>query len=127
MKIAISTDENFVSAHFGRCPSYTIVDIENNQIVNKEIIDNPGHQPGFIPQFLHQKNVDCIICGGMGSRAASLFEEFGIKTIVGITGQINETIEKFLKNELKSSNNTCSPESGKDYGLEKTECDHFNN
>ena len=28
MKIAISTDGDFVSAHFGRCPSFTIVDIE---------------------------------------------------------------------------------------------------
>jgi len=28
MLIAIATDGNFVSAHFGRCPSYTIIEIK---------------------------------------------------------------------------------------------------
>jgi len=29
MKAAISTDPVSVSVHFGRCPTYTIVDIDN--------------------------------------------------------------------------------------------------
>ena len=33
MKIAISTDGDFVSAHFGRCPEYTILDIENGKVI----------------------------------------------------------------------------------------------
>ena len=31
MRVAISTDGDFVSAHFGRCPSFTIIDIENDK------------------------------------------------------------------------------------------------
>jgi len=31
MKIAISTDAGFVSAHFGRCPSFTIAEIEEEK------------------------------------------------------------------------------------------------
>lgn len=69
MRIAISTDGDFVSAHFGRCPSFTLVDIENGTMVHKETLDNPGHEPGFIPRFLHQKGAECIVCGGMGGRA----------------------------------------------------------
>ena len=38
MKIAISTDGEYVSGHFGRCPSFTVVEIEENEIKNKEII-----------------------------------------------------------------------------------------
>jgi len=36
MKVAISTDQGHVSAHFGRCPSYTIVEIEKGQILKQE-------------------------------------------------------------------------------------------
>jgi len=124
MKIAISTDGDFVSPHFGRCPSFTIIDIENNEIKEKKVIDNPGHQPGFIPQFLHQKGVECIICGGMGPRAETFFAELGIQTIVGVTGKIEDVIEKILKGTLESGESLCKPGSGKGYGLDKTECEH---
>ena len=57
MKVAISTDGNMVSAHFGRCPSYTIVEIDEKKVVKRDLVQNPGHQPGFIPEFLHEKGV----------------------------------------------------------------------
>ncbi|MFZ6017802.1 MAG: NifB/NifX family molybdenum-iron cluster-binding protein [Nitrospirota bacterium] len=47
MRVAISTDGNFVSEHFGRCPSFTIIEFNDGQIIKKEVIQNPGHQPGF--------------------------------------------------------------------------------
>ncbi len=75
MKIAISSDRGFVSAHFGRCPSYTLVEIKEGQVLKKEEIQNPGHQPGFLPQYLSEMDVDCIIAGGMGHRAQSLFAQ----------------------------------------------------
>ena len=124
MRIAISTDGDSVSAHFGRCPSFTIVDIEESKVVKKETVDNPGHEPGFIPQFLHNKKVKCIIAGGMGRRAEGLFYEMGIQAIVGISGKVDEAIEEFSKGVLKGSQSLCKPGSGKGYGLDKTQCDH---
>ena len=59
MRIAISTDGGTVSAHFGRCPAFTIVDIEDGKVLHKEEISNPGHHPGFLPRFLHKKGVNC--------------------------------------------------------------------
>lgn len=107
MKIVISTDGDFVSPHFGRCPEFTIIDIENNRIVKREKINNPGHQPGFLPQFFHQKGVNVIICGGMGERAKSMFNDLGIKTIVGISGKIDEVIGKLEKGILEVGENLC--------------------
>ena len=126
MRVAISTDGDFVSAHFGRCPSFTIVDIDNAKVIKKEIVDNPGHQPGFIPQFLHEKGVNCIIAGGMGMRATGFFNDFGIQAIVGISGKVSEVIEKLLKGTLEGGESLCKPGAGKGYGIEKTECDHPN-
>ncbi len=126
MRVAISTDGDLVSAHFGRCPSFTIVDIDNGKITKKTEVANPGHQPGFIPQFLDEKGVECIIAGGMGMRATSLFEELGIKTIVGVSGKIEDALEQLKKGDLKGGESLCKPGAGKGYGLEKEECDHPN-
>ena len=124
MKISISTDGDSVSAHFGRCPSFTIADVDNGKLINREVIDNPGHDPGFLPKFLHQKGVNCIIAGGMGQRAVGLFTEQNIEVIVGISGLINEVIEKIEKGTLEGGESLCDPGDGKGYGLDKTECTH---
>jgi predicted Fe-Mo cluster-binding NifX family protein len=121
MRIAISTDGKKVSSHFGRCPSFTIVEIEGSEIKNKEVIDNPGHHPGFIPEFLHEKGIDCIIAGGMGRKAGGFFNDYGIKTVVGITGTVEETLEKLKNGTLKGGESLCKPGLGKGYGVEKTE------
>lgn len=124
MRIAISTDGNSVSAHFGRCPSFTIVEIEGSKLVKKEVIDNPGHHPGFLPEFLKGKGVKCIIAGGMGGRAQGLFAESGIQTVMGITGNINDVMDKILKGTLEGGESLCKPGGGRGYGLDKTECEH---
>lgn len=124
MRVAISTDGEFVSIHFGRCPSFTIVDIEKGSVVKIEVLDNPGHHPGYLPEFLHQKGVNCIICGGMGERAASLFKSYGIEIFVGVTGTVKSVIDKLIKGEIKSGKSLCEPGKGKNYGIEKTECEH---
>ncbi len=126
MKIAISTDNEYVSAHFGRCPSFTILDINDNKIVNKEVIENPGHHPGFLPQFLAEKKVEIIIAGGMGQRAQELFYEQNIKTILGITGTIDELIDQLIKGDLQGGESLCMPGAGKGYGVDKTVCTHSN-
>lgn len=124
MRIAISTEGDYVSAHFGRCPTFTIVDIDQGKTTNRETVDNPGHQPGFIPQFLHQKGVSCIVCGGMGRRAIDLFTQYDIQTIIGATGTIEDVIGKLEKGTLEQGPSLCKPGAGKGYGLDKSVCDH---
>ncbi|MBU4376634.1 MAG: NifB/NifX family molybdenum-iron cluster-binding protein [Candidatus Omnitrophica bacterium] len=124
MRVAISTDGEYVSSHFGRCPSFTIVDIDKGQVVKNEVLQNPGHQPGLIPQFLHEKGVNCIVAGGMGMRASGFFNELGIQAIVGVSGRVDDVIDKLAKGTLKGGESLCSPGAGKGYGLDKTECDH---
>jgi predicted Fe-Mo cluster-binding NifX family protein len=124
MKIAISTDGDLVSAHFGRCPSFTIIEVDNGKLIDRQVIDNPGHHSGFLPQFFHQRGVSCIIAGGMGPRAEELFAQTGIQTIVGITGSIDEVIGKIIKGVLEGGQSLCQPGSGRGYGIEKSECDH---
>ncbi len=124
MRIAISTHGKNVSPHFGRCPSYTLVDIEDGKEVNKVEIENPCHSPGFIPEFLNDKGVGLIVCGGMGARAAGFFKELGISMVTGVEGTVEEVIQKLEKGVLEGGVSLCTPGKGKGYGIEKNECDH---
>lgn len=124
MRIAISTDGDVVSAHFGRCPHFTIANIEEGKVKNVEVVPNPGHHPGFIPNFLKQKDVECIVAGGMGMRAQGFFDEMGIKVIVGVSGFVDDVIRGLAEGTLKGGESLCKPGLGKGYGVEKTECDH---
>ena len=124
MRIAISTDNGSVSAHFGRCPAFTIIDIENGKVTGREEFANPGHHPGFLPQFLHEKGVSCIIAGGMGQRAAQLFAQQGIERIMGVSGAIDDVIAKIINGTLEGGESLCRPGAGKGYGIDKTVCDH---
>jgi len=126
MKISISSDRNLVSAHFGRCPEFTLVDIQDNKIIKTEIISNPGHAPGAIPEYLHGKGVKIVICGGIGARATQLFNEYGIQVIAGASGEINDVLEAFIKGTLASGKSLCIPGDGRGYGIDKTVCDHSN-
>ena len=124
MKIVISTDKDSVSPHFGRCPSFTIVEAEEGKLIKKEEILNPGHHPGFLPEFFQKQGVECIICGGMGMRALNLFSQKGIEALLGIQGKIDDVIDELIKGKLKGGESLCQPGGGKGYGIPKTECSH---
>jgi predicted Fe-Mo cluster-binding NifX family protein len=123
MKVAISTETGYVSPHFGRCPSYTIVEIREGKIIGREEIPNPGHQPGFLPGYLAKRGVHCIIAGGMGPRAQDLFAQNNIETITGVQGQIDDVIGKFLKNELEAGEDLCDHDHGGEQGLGHLHCE----
>jgi len=119
MKIAISTDSGRVSEHFGRCPEFTIVEIKNDKVKDKKILPNPGHMTDFLPKFLKEQGVNYVIAGGAGFRAQKLFEQFGIKLITGIQGEIDEIIKNYIKGEIKQEKDFCNPGKGKGYGIKK--------
>lgn len=109
MKIAIATDGNDVSAHFGRCRAYTIFDVDTalKEVKTKIIVDTPGHQPGMLPPFLKGKGAQCVIAGGMGPRAQNLFKELNIEPVTGVTGNVDTVIQEFLNGTLAGGESLC--------------------
>jgi predicted Fe-Mo cluster-binding NifX family protein len=107
MKVAVATEGAQVAQHFGRCSSYTIAEVEEGRVISKSLIDNPGHQPEFLPVFLAEKGVNCIITGGMGPRAKNLFRERNILVITGVFGLVAQVLEDFVNDRLKTGQDTC--------------------
>lgn len=120
MKIAISTDSGRVSSHFGRCPEFTLAEIDDGEVKNKKKIENPGHKPGYIPKFLNEKEIDRLITGGIGRKAISMFNEFDVEVITGLEGEnVKEIIDKVAKGTIEAGENPCSPGGGKGYGKKR--------
>jgi predicted Fe-Mo cluster-binding NifX family protein len=107
MKIAVATEKEMVTEHFGHCQGFMIFDTEKKGIVRSEMVPNPGHKPGFLPRFLADLGVDTIISGGMGSAAVELFNGNNIEVIVGIEGSAQAAVESYLEGNLKSTGSGC--------------------
>ncbi len=107
MKIAVASEGKMVTEHFGHCENFNIFEVENEKIVKSESVPNPGHKPGFLPVFLHEKGVNVIISGGMGGGAVAIFNEKAIEVITGARGSAREAADNYLKGELKSTGSVC--------------------
>ena len=114
MKIAVATENRMVSGHFGFCECFTLFDTEGNNITGETQVPNPGHKPGFLPNFLGDMGVEVIIAGGMGGGAVEIFNERNIEVVVGATGDIEENVKKYLKGELISTGSICHEHSHED-------------
>ncbi len=118
MKIAVACENGIVTQHFGHCESFSIFETENNQIIKSESVPNPGHRPGFLPNFLNDQGVNVIISGGMGGSAIGIFNTHGIEVITGASGDAKVATEEYLKGNLKSTGSVCHEHQHYD------ECEH---
>jgi len=108
MKFAIPLADGKLTAHFGHCKEFALIDVEDNIIGKKEILVPPPHEPGVLPKWLHEQNVNVIIAGGMGNKAQVLFNEQNIKVITGAPPlEPEELINSYLKNALVTGDNLC--------------------
>lgn len=108
MKIAIPMAEGKLTAHFGHCQNFALIDVENNEIKNKEVLIPPPHEPGVLPKWLHEMGATLIIAGGMGNRAISLFQENDIEVITGAPAlPPEELVMSYLNSELVTGKNLC--------------------
>lgn len=107
MKIAIASDQGKVTEHFGHCEGFLIYSVDNGRITNKEMVPNPGHKPGFLPVFLHEKGVNTIISGGMGGGAVDLFNENKIEVVIGAKGISDEILQNYLSGNLENTGTIC--------------------
>ncbi len=110
MRIAIPLADGKLTAHFGHCASFALLDVDENQnkILKREDVDAPPHEPGLLPPWLAERGVNVVIAGGMGQRAQSLFVENGIKVIVGATVETPENLAAaYMSGSLCAGENLC--------------------
>ena len=111
MRIAVSAEgpsglDSIVSPHFGRCPFFTIVEVEGGQVRTVRTVENPfytQHQPGQVPAFIHSLGVEVMLTGGMGGRAVQFFQQYGIEPVTGAMGTVRQALEQYLGGRLQGA------------------------
>jgi predicted Fe-Mo cluster-binding NifX family protein len=108
MRFAIPLAEGVLCNHFGHCQQFAIMNAEERDIVGKELLTPPPHEPGLLPRWLHELGVDVIIAGGMGGRALQLFAQNGIRVVTGApTLPPEDLVRQYLADALVTGANVC--------------------
>ncbi len=127
MKLAIATDDRkAVASHFGRCGGFEIVEIRDDQILNRTYRENTftghargmqghhGEKHGAILEAL--EDCDLVISHGMGRRIYLDLQEAGIESLITSEAEINRVLDAYLSGVLEDF-----PERGCDHGHREQE------
>ena len=90
MRIAIATNsgglDDVVSSVFARAPTFTIVDVENGEIKDVRVMQNPAAMAGGgagiqASQILVNEGVQAVIAGNFGPNASGVLAQAGVAMI----------------------------------------------
>lgn len=114
MKICVPTNghggyDDIVCEHFGRAPTFTIVDTDSGVV---SVISNTSEHMGGTgkpPEQIAKTGAQVLICSGLGPRAIDLLTSYGIEVYVGAFGTVRNAIEMFRAGKLQiaSHKNAC--------------------
>ena len=93
------------SGHFGRSPSFTIVDLVDDAVVNTFTVPNPPHQKGdhCLAQVLTlgENLVDVIIVAGIGRKPLLTCLQAGMRVFAGEDRPtVRSVVQAFIDAEL---------------------------
>jgi len=120
MKIAVSSSgkdlDSQVDPRFGRCAYFIIVETDD---MSFEAFDNEsialGGGAGIqSAQFVASKGAVVVITGNCGPNAVQTLAAASVKIYVGQSGTVRESIEKYMKGDIKSTN---TPNVADHYGM----------
>ena len=106
-RIAVPTNGNrrlddVVSNVFGRAKTFTIVDVENEQMVSAKVMENSAesydHGAGpIVVKMLVDEGVNVVLSNKLGIGASELLKQFNITHFQVTPGKkVKETIKKAL-------------------------------
>ena len=110
MKICVPMKSTMVHNHFGKAPEFMLIVVEEKTIVSRETIKNPGREKGAVLELMPANGVTHVITGGMGEKAKGILREHNIVVVTGALGSIDNSVDRFLKGELKPAEMSCCNE-----------------
>ena len=100
MKIAVTYENGKIFQHFGDTEQFKIYDTECKEIKSSEVVGTNGSGHGALAQFLKDRGVDTLICGGIGGGAKTALAEAGITLYGGVGGDADEAVKAYLGGSL---------------------------
>ena len=106
MKICVTSEgkelDSQVDPRFGRCRYFLLIDTDTQSV---EAVENPnregmggvGIQAG---QLVAECGVKAVLTGNVGPNAFQTLQAAGIDVITGVSGKVNEALDKYKKGEF---------------------------
>lgn len=109
MKVALPKDGVMLNQHFGRSEEFSIVTIDDLDIVGlKEVsTESLQHNHQGLSELLAAEGVSVVIASGMGEGSYRALKEKGMKVIRGATGSIKDVLQLYLNGYLVDRPSTC--------------------
>ncbi len=110
MIYAVPLSNGKVAMHFGHCEQFALFDVDEakSEIVKKEVLASPEHQPGLLPAWLAEQGASVVIASGMGSRAQDLFSQNRIKVAVNaLEDDPEKAVLAYMKGALEVGDDVC--------------------
>ena len=100
MKIAVTYENGNIFQHFGHTEQFKIYTAEGKEIISSEVVDTNGSGHGALAQFLKDRGVDTLICGGLGGGAKNALAGAGITLLGGVSGSADEAVKAYISGNL---------------------------
>ena len=114
MKICVASEtngglEDMVSSVFGRCSSFTVVEIQGDEIKNVYVVSNPGAQVSSgagiqAAQAVINEGCSVIISSSVGPNSGEVFRMGGVKMYSAPGMKIEDAVHEFIRGELPEIN-----------------------
>jgi predicted Fe-Mo cluster-binding NifX family protein len=120
-KIAVATQngglDDQVSSIFGRCPTFTMVEAEDEEIKDSEVIqnehaDDADERSGAGIQaasLVANEGVDAVIAGNFGPNVASVLNQSGVEMVAVSNLSVREAVNKYLSGEVNPITQATAP------------------
>jgi predicted Fe-Mo cluster-binding NifX family protein len=96
--------DGFRAGHFGHCDVFTLIDVEDGQILEVSVLANREHVQGgcMVPvQLLAENKVQRLVVGGIGMRPLMGFRQVGIDVYYdGERREIRPVVEDMIAGKL---------------------------
>lgn len=100
MKAAVCYEKGNVFQHFGHTEQFKVYTIENKKIISSEIISTGGTGHEALADFLKDRGVTAIICGGIGGGAVTALTASGLTIYAGNSGDADEKAQLLAEGKL---------------------------
>lgn len=115
MKVAVAATEKGIdgeiAGHFGNATHFVVAEIKQGKVKSENLAESPHagqHVPGALPNFIKGLGVDAVIVCGIGPMAIKYFNDYGIKLIMGVEGNVKDILEQYAAGKLEGEENKCS-------------------
>lgn len=99
--------DDLVSEVFGRCATFTMVDVEGKEIKGADVVPNQfaGGTGGVgiqVAQMAVKEKVRAVLAGRFGPNATQVLEQAGIEMVSTAGVPVRQAVEKYLSGEALS-------------------------